>query len=399
MNKFVEKRNSLENYVREQIIGPGAYNKKYFFLKDLESSEYYNEDLSQESALQNFEEIIPEVPAYQYSSAILFPVTSQSSETTSTKGDGDIILENEEEASNTSADDENLIEDISSNIILKQQNYPNSFGISFVFNKSKHINNDLQISLCYRKYNHISKKKILENKIAILVNEYKDEIKQNVTKYLTSAFGLEEIDNNLFIYPNKIFKQDDIYAIDYELLNTYVREEFISVLKKSFEQEIVELKYENEIKYFGLEDGNTQLYSISDKKYSHTNVFTIFSDTISGIIQRNLENGIENYNKYKLLIRELEIYNQLLQITTDLKTIIKEKNSSSVWQSKKFVKEITLPKFTGKTIQREKRKKIDEKDKESLEYYVQYYNPKALVVRNIGTQLTTYAFSSFHYQS
>ena len=194
---------------------------------------------------------------------------------------------------------------------------------------------------------------------------------------MTSAFGLEEIDNNLFIYPNKIFKQDDIYAIDYELLNTYVREEFISVLKKSFEQEIVELKYENEIKYFGLEDGNTQLYSISDKKYSHTNVFTIFSDTISGIIQRNLENGIENYNKYKLLIRELEIYNQLLQITTDLKTIIKEKNSSSVWQSKKFVKEITLPKFTGKTIQREKRKKIDEKDKESLEYYVQYYNPKA----------------------
>ena len=165
MNKFVEKRNSLENYVKEQIIGPGAYNKKYFFLKDLESSEYYNEDLSQESALQNFEEIIPEVPAYQYSSAILFPVTSQSSETTSTKGDGDIILENEEEASNTSADDENLIEDISSNIILKQQNYPNTFGLSFVFDKIKHINDDLQISLSYRKYRHVSNKKILlENK-------------------------------------------------------------------------------------------------------------------------------------------------------------------------------------------------------------------------------------------
>ena len=98
MNKFVEKRNSLENYVKEQIIGPGAYNKKYFFLKDLESSEYYNEDLSQESALQNFEEIIPEVPAYQYSSAILFPVTTQSSETSNIKGDSEVIIENEEEA-------------------------------------------------------------------------------------------------------------------------------------------------------------------------------------------------------------------------------------------------------------------------------------------------------------
>ena len=143
---------------------------------------------------------------------------------------------------------------------------------------------------------------------------------------MNSAFGLEEIGNNLFIYPKKIFKQEDIYAIDYELLNTYVKEKFISVLKQSFEGKIVELKYENGIKYFGLEDDNKQLYSISDTKYSHTNVFTIFSDTISDFIQRNLENGIVNYFKYNFLIKELEIYNQLLQTTTDLKTILKEKN-------------------------------------------------------------------------
>ena len=30
MNEFIEKRDSLENYVKEQIIGPGAYNKKFF---------------------------------------------------------------------------------------------------------------------------------------------------------------------------------------------------------------------------------------------------------------------------------------------------------------------------------------------------------------------------------
>ena len=50
MNKFIEKRDSLENYVKEQIIGPGAYNKKYFFLKDWENSEYYGKDLSQVSS-------------------------------------------------------------------------------------------------------------------------------------------------------------------------------------------------------------------------------------------------------------------------------------------------------------------------------------------------------------
>ena len=268
MNKFIEKRDSLENYVKEQIIGPGSYNKKYFFLKDWENSEYYGKDLSQVSALQNFEEIIPEVPAYQYSSAILFPVTTQSSETSNIKDVNEVIIENDEGTSNTSADDQNITEDTSSNIILKQQNYPNTFGLSFVFDKTKHINDNLQISLSYRKYRHVSNKKILlENKIAIHVKEYKDQIKHNVTKYLTSAFGLEEKDNNLFIYPKKIFKQDDIYAIDYELLNAYVKEEFISVLTQSCEGEIVELKYENGIKYFGFEDGKMQLYSISDTKY------------------------------------------------------------------------------------------------------------------------------------
>ena len=77
MNKFIEKRDSLELYVKEQIIGPGAYNKKYFFLEDWGKSEFSGVDLTGVSAYENFSEIIPEVPAYQYSSAILFPVTIQ----------------------------------------------------------------------------------------------------------------------------------------------------------------------------------------------------------------------------------------------------------------------------------------------------------------------------------
>jgi hypothetical protein len=380
MNKFVEKRNSLENYVTEQIIGPGAYNKKYFFLKGWEKSEYFAKDLSQVSALQNFDEIIPEVPAYQYSSAILFPLTTQSIEIENKKESGETIdksKENEEESSNTSADDENMSEDTSTNIVLTQQNYPNTFGLSFVFDKNKNINDDLKISLSYRKYKHISKKTLLENKIALNVKEYKEEIKHIVTKYLISAFGVEEKDSNLFVCPNRIFNQDDIYAIDYNLLNRYVKEQFHSVLNKSFNNKIVELSSHNGVKYFGLDDCKIQFYSISDTKHSHSNVFTIFIDTISSFIQSELESGIVNYSKYKDLIKELETYNQLIQITTDLKSIVKEVNASPIWQSEKFIKEISLPKFNGKAIQREKRKAIDEKDKESLQYYVQYYIPKS----------------------
>lgn len=375
MNKFIDKRESLENYVKEQVIGPGAYNKKYFFLKDWDKSVYADKDLSQVPAIENFNEIIPEVPAYQYSSAILFPRTIQSSnneEGNEIQGETD---ETDEVAVNTSADDENISEDTSTNVVLTQQNYPNTFGVSFVFNKSENIQEDLKILLSYRKYKHIRKKVLVENKIAINVKEYKEEIEHIATKYLNSAFSIVKKSNNLFIHTNRDFNQDDIYAIDYKLLNDYVKEEFHTVLNKAFNNKIVELKSDKEVKYFGLANPNKQLYSISESKHHHTNVYTIFTDSITDFIQKELENGISNYTQYKALIKELEIYNQLVQITTDLKTILKEHNPSPVWQSEKFTKEIHLPKLNGKAIQREPRKSIDDKDKESLEYYVQYYIP------------------------
>jgi len=375
MNKFIEKRESLENYVKEQVIGPGAYNKKYFFLKDWDESIYADKDLAQVPALLNFDEIIPEVPAYQYSSAILFPRTIQSSkneEGNEIQGESD---ESDEVTSNTSADDQNISEDTSTNVVLTQQNYPTTFGISFVFDKNKNIQEDIKISLSYRKYKNLRKKDLVEKKIGINVKEYKEEIEHIITKYLISAFSVIKKGNNLFIHSNRNFTQDDIYKIDYKLLNDYLSGQFLGILNETFNNEIIELKSDKGTKYFGLADSNKQLYSISNSKHQHTNVYTIFTDSISDFIQKKLENGISNYSLYKSLIKELEIYNQLIQITTDLKTILKERNASPVWQSEKFLKEIHLPKLNGNAIQREPPKVIDEKDKESLKFYAQYYIP------------------------
>jgi len=373
MNKFREKRNSLENYVKEQIIGPGAYNKKYFFIADWDKSEFSGKDLSKVKAIQNVSEVITEVPAYQYSSAILFPVTTQSTqienidtnEEVENKIDGDVIL-------NTSADDENTKEDTSSNVVLTQQNYPNTFGLSFVLNKDKDINKDLKITLSYRKYIHI-KKEVLSRKIAINIKEYKDEIKAIVMTYLHSVFGVEEKDSNLFIYPKRKFEQEDIYSIDYELLNNYVKKEFITVLDNVFSENIVVLKDENEVKYFGLKETNIQFYSISESKHNHSNVYTIFNNSIISFIKKELGNNVNTYSKYKHLIKVLEIYNQLIEITTDLKTIVKAKSATPIWESEHHTKEINLPEIIkDQTIQRESLTAIDESDKESLHYSVQY---------------------------
>lgn len=389
MNKFIEKRDSLENYVKEQIIGPGAYNKKYFLLVDWDKSVILGEngiesivgkDLSKIKAIQNISEVIPEVPAYQYSSAILFPVTTQvtqvesedSNEAVDSDIDGEIIL-------NSSADDENFNEDTSSNVVLTQQNYPNTFGLSFVIHKDKDITTDLKVKLSYRKYININSE-VLSRKIAINIKEYTDEIKAIVTTYLHSVFGVEEKDSNLFIYPKRKFEQKDIYSIDYELLNNYVKKEFIAVLDNLFGDKLVELKEANEVKYFGLNDSKVQFYQITESKHNHSNVYTIFKDSIINFIKEELQDNGSNYSKYKDLITVLEIYNQILEITTDLKTIAKTKNATPIWESEQHIKEINLPKIIeSETIQREPITAIDKTDKEGLHYYVQYFTEEGKV--------------------
>lgn len=387
MNKFIEKRDSLELYVKEQVIGPGAYNKKYFFLKDWDQSEFFGKDLASVSACEDFNEIIPEVPAYQYSSAILFPVTTPPANNSIASNDE--VESTEEISSNTSADDEDMKEDTSSNIVLTQQNYPNQFGLSFVLDKNKNIQNDLNIQLSYRKYIRVTAKDALSRKIAINIKEYKDEIKSIVSRYLSDVFGTEEKDNNLFVYSKKEINQEDIYSIDYDLLNNYVKDNFIPTLNNAFNVEFLELKNENGIKYFGID--KRQFFSISDTKHDRSNVYTIFNGSITNFIKQELESGISNYSKYKDLIKELEIYNQVLEITTDLKSIVKEKklNPIPLWSSEKVTKEIKLPQIKdGETIQRESLTAIDENDKEGLEYSVQYITKqdkvyvKLLVVNN-----------------
>ena len=190
----------------------------------------------------------------------------------------------------------------------------------------------------------------------------------------------------------RIFNQDDIYKIDYKLLNDYLRERYLPILKNVFDNNIVEIKSDKGVKYFGLENGNNQFYTISESKHNHSDVFTIFTDSISEFIQKELESDISKYNVYKALIKEIEVHNQLVQITTDLKTVLKERNASPIWQSEKFLKQIQLPKLTGEAIQREPSKAVDEDEYDGLKYYVQYYIPKKdddkvyikLIIENIN---------------
>ena len=109
MNDFLKKRDDLEQFIREQIIGPGAFNKRYFLLTDWDNCEFSKQSLKNCKAIDNCSEIITEVPAYQYSSAILFPKTSHT-DAENTQG---------EHISVSLETDENPIESIDDNSLSK----------------------------------------------------------------------------------------------------------------------------------------------------------------------------------------------------------------------------------------------------------------------------------------
>lgn len=349
-NKYKVKRASLETFVKEQIIGPGAYHKKYFLTATdvWNNSEVYAESINNFKAIDNTSELIPEVPAYQYSSGILFPNVEQSNNDTShDTEEGELIVENEtlgELSQNESADDENLIDDADEKIVLKQQTYPDSFGLTFVINQQTNIQKDLNVFFECRTYKKVSKNDLIAQKVAIHVPEHNDEIETIIAKYFSNYFTTKKINQNLFIIPIQQFDNAIGKRIDYELFNDFVKDFVINKIQTSISN-IVELSEKNNIKYFGTtkdEKFHPQFFSLSSEKHGFSDVYTIFDDSLNNFLLDNLVKGKNTFNTYQELINTIEIYQQVKQHIAELKSIV-GKNKTSVWQSQPFKTIIPLP--------------------------------------------------------
>lgn len=391
MSKFKEKRDSLELFTKEQIIGPGAYNKRFFFLDDWDNKafEFADKSLFNVSAIQNNSEVIPEVPAYQYSSAILFPQTTlkkliaSSNEIIDT---GDEI-DDDDNATNTSTDDEEIIEDITESLISKQQNYPNQVGLSFVINGSADLNKDIEVNVQFRKYYQFSKGSCLSKGISIWVPEYVEEIRSAIDIYFKDLFKVENRSGNYFVAIKTELSKEALYEIDYKNLNEFLRMGVIEELQNVFKNDLVELNNRNNVKYFGISlDGQQiQFYSLGSKKYRNQdfqNVFTLFDGSLIKYIQEKLEISIQEYGPLRVLIQQIEVYNQLKNIVTDLKSIFKERQPTPIWQSRFFNIKLVLPEFDkSKKIERKELISIDDNNPELKElfYKTQYIKNRDLI--------------------
>lgn len=145
------KRESLEQFIKEQLIGPGGC-KGLYSLKP---------DASEGETSEEFGEVVNTTPGSIYSSAILFPpkkeiktgyvveqknnVAAETIEATNEDNDSETALE---EITNTSQNDDEDLNSLS-------RRFPSSMGISCCLNSEFSNDNDLKIIVSGRYYTKI----------------------------------------------------------------------------------------------------------------------------------------------------------------------------------------------------------------------------------------------------
>ncbi len=147
-----QKREKLEDFIKEQTLGPGALGHRFVDWNDenvLDGTKFENRPI------ENTDEIINNAPAALYSTGILFPVDK--SDTAVLEGDPDPTDE-DDDASGTK---ENISEDIEGDEALSlNQMYPNTMGLTCCLSPGVVKDNDITVRISARYYQKIERKNI-----------------------------------------------------------------------------------------------------------------------------------------------------------------------------------------------------------------------------------------------
>ncbi|MEZ7937344.1 MAG: helicase-related protein [Paludibacteraceae bacterium] len=159
------KRDSLENFIRSQMLGPGACNNRFGFIQEDESNDII--------------EIINTTPGSLYSTGVLFPkrkvkhTSNSNSEILQENVEDDKIdIEEDEESDNENDVDfedkhPTLTQSDEDDLYSLSQRFPNTFGMSFCVN-SQNIS-DITLTISGRYYYKILKDE--RQKIKVIINE------------------------------------------------------------------------------------------------------------------------------------------------------------------------------------------------------------------------------------
>ncbi|HTF21596.1 MAG TPA: helicase-related protein [Chryseolinea sp.] len=364
MSRFKEKRDSLESFLNEQVLGPGAFNKRFFFLKDWNTNEFAGKNLHDCKAIANIREVIAEVPAYQYSSGILFPISNNPVDEVS---QSEVVQESSsdepEEEHEPKADDEQFRDDHTESVSSKNQNYPNTCGIAFAFASNCRPDEHIRIMIRLRTYGKVKQERCRFSRLGYWISENAQDVMRIITTYFSGIFEIESVDGNVFVcLANDVDISHIIYAIDYKNLEMFVASEVVPMIDKHFP------------------DG--RFYKFDSKKYDEEYRFhRIYVDSLIDEVNSSIAAELASYDNWSKFIYTLELYSQVKEIITTLKTIYragsKTNQPTPIWESIPFEKPINLPPLDEKRDVTRGEICIDEAMKMYLNFqYIRYRGEK-----------------------
>lgn len=207
MIKILEKRNSLERFIREQTLGPGINGYKFI---DLENEELVNRKLINEEPINYLSEILDIVPAAIYSTGIIFP-----EDKSGTCKDG-ISLDNNEQIDQKDEAEEqdyqnNSSEDIEATESIElNQIFPKTIGLTCCFHESFLSENTIEFKVSFRYYKKLKQDKEgkFNNKYGLLCEVNHTEIQDFITSYELNSFRIREINENYFLLLSQLTSEE-----------------------------------------------------------------------------------------------------------------------------------------------------------------------------------------------
>lgn len=207
MSKIIDKRNSLERFIREQTLGPGINGYRFV---DLENEELVTKTLIKEEPINYSTEILDIVPAAIYSTGILFPedksstckegISLDNNEQIDQKDDAD-----EHDSQNNSSEDIEATESVELN-----QMFPRTMGLTCCLDESFLSKKSIKFKVNLRYYQKLKQDKEgkFNNKYGLLCEVNHEEIQNFITKYELNSFRIRAINENHFLLLSKLSSEE-----------------------------------------------------------------------------------------------------------------------------------------------------------------------------------------------
>ncbi|QIY84866.1 helicase [Chryseobacterium sp. NEB161] len=343
MSKVLEKRNSLERFIREQTFGPGISGYRYVDLTD--------EDLLQNKIignipLENDKEIIDIVPAAVYSTGVLFPIDNSSSIKEGLALDNNEVIEEDEEGGKDSQENLEEESDLVNGVEINQM-YPSNVAITCCLDSSILKKNKIEFDINFRYYKKLQSDKGGEfnKRYGVLCECNVTKIRDFITKHTFTDFVLSEHFGRHYLTLNKM-SADNLVVTRKRLID----------IQKSYAQEL----YKQTKVLINLEKITEQSAYLSNLKSS------IYYELKKSVID------VELRKKLYIITQEIE---QIESIGDHFKNLFDVYSGGyGLWQSETIQKKIVVENLI-----------LDKKKKVLLHNKPETYKEKISVLHADGT--------------